>query len=423
MENELGFSSKAYRLNKIAIHLYAQEECLLGAALPFSQISDILYAAKRFDSALWYINKSIGLYEQVGYKGNIDEFYERQSKIYAAMFDYKNALASTAKAKNERERKYTAETTKSIMEIENRYENKLKEEKIRTLTADNLLAEKRTFQNKIIFWSIFLILISVLAGLIAYLKQRANILRQLKEKAMLDKVITQSLENRLKEVQLQALQSQMNPHFIYNALSSIQSLILQEDKENAITYLNDFAQLSRLTLENSRKERIKLKDEIKFLQRYLELESLRHNFQFAYKFEVAPDIDTEIETIPPMLIQPVVENAIKHGLNPKKGGGQLNIRFKITDDESMVCIVEDNGVGRAKSMEGRTTSSYDSISTEVNETRLKLISDQQDLKKRYRMDIQDKYDEYDRPSGTLVVIFFGFVNSNLQISDDKNNNY
>ncbi len=116
-------------------------------------------------------------------------------------------------------------------------------EQIRTLTADKLLTEKRIYQDKIIFWSICVVLHFGTGGVDVYLKQRQNILRQLRDKAALDRTISQTLENQLKQVQLQALQGQMNPHFIYNALSSIQGLILNENKEKAITYLNDFAQL------------------------------------------------------------------------------------------------------------------------------------------------------------------------------------
>lgn len=410
MEKQLRFTAKAYRLNKTAIRLYEQEACLLGAALPFSEISDLLYSKKRFDSALWYINKSIDLYEQVGYKGNIDEFYDRQAKIHESMSDYKMALASTRKAKDAREKKYAAETTRSVIEIENKYENKLKGEQIRTLTADKLLTEKRIYQDKIIFWSIVLFFTSVLVGLMVYLKQRQNILRQLRDKAALDRTISQTLENQLKQVQLQALQGQMNPHFIYNALSSIQGLILNENKEKAIMYLNDFAQLSRLTLENSRKDNIKLKDELFFLRGYLELELLRHRNRFDYTIEVDEAIDTEFETITPMLVQPLVENAIKHGLIPKPTKGSLSIRFQTGDNESdLVCIVEDNGVGRAHAMMAKNES-HNSISTELNEARLRLINEREKQKEKFRIDIEDKFDQANLPAGTKVSVFFTTVN-------------
>lgn len=405
MEKQLGFADKAYRMNKTAIQLYDTDRYLLGAALPYSEVSDILFAKKQYDSSLWYIDRSIDLYEQVGYKGNIDEFYDRRAKIYEAMHDYKSALASTRRSKEEREAKYTAENTRSIMEIETKYENKLKEEQIRALTADKLLAEKESRQNKIVFWGIVLLFVSILAGLTAYLKQRQKILQQYKEKASLDAAITQSLESQLKQVQMQALQAQMNPHFIYNALSSIQGLILKEDKQHAIAYLNDFAQLSRLTLEHSRKDTIKLKDELFFLERYLELEVLRHRNRFDYSIEVDSSIDTDFETVAPMLIQPIVENAINHGLAPKPAKGTLNIQFHLSDDEEeLVCIVEDNGVGRKQAMTAKNRS-HTSLSTEVNEARLKLINERQRLKDKYRIDIEDKFDDANMPAGTRVSVF------------------
>ncbi len=411
MERQLGFNNKAYRLNKTAIQIYEREDFLLGAALPYAEISDLFATKKMDDSALSYINHSIDLYQQVGYKGNIDEFYDRRARIYEGMGDYKNALMSMRTAREARDQKYTAETARSIMEIETKYENKLKEEQIRTLSADKLAIQRKASQEKTIFWGIILIFISILAGLLVYLKQRQKILGQLHQKSILDKAITQTLETQLKHVQLQALQSQMNPHFIYNALSSIQGLILQEDKEKAIGYLNDFAQLSRLTLENSRKDNIKLKDEIIFLRRYLELETLRHNNRFIYSIEVEESIDTDFESIPPMLIQPVIENAIKHGFATKAGMGKLHVRFESDSEGNLICIVDDNGIGRSKASMLRNFA-HNSMSTDINETRLQLIGEQEKMKKKYRIQIDDKFDENNFPAGTRVSIFFSTTSLN-----------
>ena len=141
-----------------------------------------------------------------------------------------------------------------------------------------------------------------------------------------------------------------------------------------------------------------------FLQRYLDLESLRHHNSFDYSIKVDETIDTDFETIPPMLIQPIVENAIKHGLVPRGSRGTLSIRFQMAE-EDLICIVEDNGVGKNQATATKL-SSHHSISTEVNEARLKLMSEQQKLKEKYRIDIEDKYDVNHVSSGTKVVIFF-----------------
>lgn len=199
MERQLGFLEKAYRLNRIAIRLYDQEGFLLGAAHPYSEISDIFYAKKRYDSARWYIEKSIALYEQVGYQGNIDEFYSRLSNVYESMGNHKEALAIMKKVNDAREKKYSAETTRSILEIETKYENKLKAEQIRSLMADKLLAEQRISQNRIIFWGSVLFLVLLSGGLFAYLqqRQRMTIQRQSDESQHEKERISQDLHDNI----------------------------------------------------------------------------------------------------------------------------------------------------------------------------------------------------------------------------------
>ena len=282
MEKELGNMTTAMTLNRIAIRIYAREGCLLSAAFPLSEMADVYYSEKKFDSALYYIDKAIVFIEQVGFKGGVEDFYDRKAMIYEVMHDYRNALSNTKMARKAREEKYTLETARSVAEIENSYENKLKEEKIHTLNAEKELNEKQSSQRTFLLSGVILFLIAAVIGLLTYLRQRQKIVSQLQINTRLDKALSRSLENQLLHAQLQALQGQMNPHFIYNALSSIQGLILGENKEDAITYLNDFTQLSRLTLENSTKDRIKLSNEIKFLQRYLDLESMRHQFKFDF---------------------------------------------------------------------------------------------------------------------------------------------
>lgn len=424
MEKELGFTATAIAINRNAIDIYAREGCLLGAAVPLSEMADIYYTKKKFDSALRYIDKAIAFSEQLGYKGNVEDFYDRKSMIYEAIHDYKNALLNNKIARQARDEKYTLETARSIAEIENSYENKLREEKIHTLKTEKELSEEQASERMLLLSGIILFLTAAVVGLLTYLKQRQKMVSQLQINTRLDKALTRSLENQLLHAQAQALQGQMNPHFIYNALSSIQGLILSENKEGAINYLNDFTQLSRLTLENSTKDRIKLSNEVKFLQRYLDLESLRHQFKFDFKIEVEESLDPELETIPPMLIQPIVENAVKHGLAGKKSKGHLHISFQLQKDElGLICIVEDDGIGRKQAAINKKSSDHHSLSTEMNEARLKLFNAQQKLQGRYRMDIEDKYDQEGRGCGTRVVIYLAPTEKESEKLENDKSNY
>jgi hypothetical protein len=157
-----------------------------------------------------------------------------------------------------------------------------------------------------------------------------------------------SLDQQVAEYEMKALHAQMNPHFIFNSLNSIKEMILHQDTRNASLYLSRFAQLIRLNLEHSRKTFITLRQNIEYLESYLEMEQLRFA-DFNYHVGIRGDIEVDETRIAPMLIQPLVENAIWHGLLPNGGNKQLNILFYI-DEEKLVCEIEDNGIGIRRSL-------------------------------------------------------------------------
>jgi len=155
------------------------------------------------------------------------------------------------------------------------------------------------------------------------------------------------MEQRVVEYRLKALRAQMNPHFIFNSLNSILSFIVNHDAESAHTYLSKFSRLMRLTLESSINESITLADEIASLRFYLELEMLRFDGRFVYEISVDPAIDPRAVALPPMLIQPYAENAIRYGLSHRSSPGRLLIEIRRGENE-IVCSIIDNGIGRAR---------------------------------------------------------------------------
>jgi ligand-binding sensor domain-containing protein/putative methionine-R-sulfoxide reductase with GAF domain/two-component sensor histidine kinase len=154
------------------------------------------------------------------------------------------------------------------------------------------------------------------------------------------------LDHLMKESRLAALQSQMNPHFIFNAMNSIQRFTLENDVENANKYISRFSRLLRMVLQHSEKNAITLEDELQMLQLYLEIESLRMNDAFTFQLEVDEEIETDAVKIPGMTVQPFVENALSHGLAMKPGEKRLLIRFHMPEDRLLLCEVTDNGIGR-----------------------------------------------------------------------------
>jgi ligand-binding sensor domain-containing protein/two-component sensor histidine kinase len=212
---------------------------------------------------------------------------------------------------------------------------------------------------------------------------------------------TARLNTQLIESQLTALKAQMNPHFMFNALTSIQDLIVRQDTHNSARYLSKFATLLRRILETSDMQSICLDDELEVLQLYLELEKLRFGNDFSYQITVDPPVLPSQIYIPSLIIQPFVENAIKHGLLHKKGEKHLHIHFRMAGD--LVCEIVDNGVGRKKSNEIKVRSGYphQSFATHATAKRISLL--QRMSGKNYRVAVEDLENE-GSATGTRVVV-------------------
>lgn len=212
------------------------------------------------------------------------------------------------------------------------------------------------------WWFYLLAMIVVISVVMLIAQQR---LKSVRKKA--------EMKNKLIRSQLTALKAQMNPHFMYNALNSIQDLVIQHDLRNSSIYLSKFSKLMRAVLGASEQQLISVADEIEMLHLYLDLEKLRLGEQFT--FEIILD-DSRIEgmKIPSMLIQPYVENALKHGLLHQKGPKRLTIQFSVT--EELHCLITDNGVGRARADEinRRQRPNHNSFATSATEKRIDLLN-------------------------------------------------
>lgn len=249
------------------------------------------------------------------------------------------------------------------------------------------------------WWFILLIILIISIVVILFARWRINELRQ-KNKLLTDKV-----ENEQKYYQstLKAIRAQMNPHFFYNALNTIQSLIYSNDKRNASNYLSKFSKLTRMILEMTDKDQNSLHDEITALKLYLELEQGRFVDEFNFEIAVNNDIDIHNTSIPPMLIQPYVENAIKHGLLHKRGLKVLKISFLI-NNKTLVVTIDDNGIGRHQSniINKKRISQHQSFSMKANETRLEILNNGRE---RSTIEIIDKFDDSNLSIGTTVIIY------------------
>ncbi|HWR32324.1 MAG TPA: histidine kinase [Chitinophagaceae bacterium] len=213
------------------------------------------------------------------------------------------------------------------------------------------------------------------------------------------------INKMLAESQLMALRAQMNPHFVFNCLNSIQECIVTQKYGEASNYLNKFSKLFRMVLNNSGKNLVTLDEEAEVLRLYLELELMRFEKSFAYSIKTDEKLDSEELLIPSMLVQPYVENALWHGLMHKEGERNLLIAFEKISDEVYRCIIDDNGIGRKKSFELKEqqskTKRHESKGLKISKDRLDVLQ-----KQGYHATLQitDKYDEQQKPLGTTIVI-------------------
>lgn len=210
------------------------------------------------------------------------------------------------------------------------------------------------------------------------------------------------VNKKIAELELQALQSQMNPHFMFNSLNAIQNFILNRTSDDASSYLGKFSKLMRLFLESSRNKYITIAEEIDLIQLYIDMELIRYNNKFTAEI-ICENNQLYNQEIPSMLIQPFVENAINHGLILKKEGGHLLVKFW-NDEEKIYMMVDDDGIGRDKAMEIKKKSiqGYVSRALEITNDRLETMNTLEDLK--LKIEIIDKTDDEGNSTGTRIMI-------------------
>jgi len=234
------------------------------------------------------------------------------------------------------------------------------------------------------------------AGLTVWIRFRA--LRKQQEKEL-------ALNWKLASAEMNALRSQMSPHFIFNALNAVNRFIWSEQPKEASNYLIKFSRLTRRVLENSREQWVSLAEDVKTLRYYLELESVNMEHGLDFNIMVADDVDADAVQVPPMLLQPFVENALKHGLKAKSAKGTISIHVGIEGHE-LKCTIEDDGVGRMETL-AHVREGHTSLGTRITAERIEVINA---LKKtNARFSYVDKKDSSGHGLGTIVILYLPLV--------------
>lgn len=316
------------------------------------KIANAYIAQDKLDEAIPYLEKSIveadmddDLVVQKDATRKLSEVYRNKGEYNKALESYQDyvAVVDSLYVRKEEEISSAAQFNREIANTQNRIssleqERELNQSKYSLAVTEQQLYEETSKRQK---WIIYSLIFGIaLMALTAYLYYRSN--KQ------------QKLANNL--LALKSLRTQMNPHFIFNALNSVNNYIAKSDERSANRFLSEFSVLMRSVLENSEEDFIPLTKELELLELYVKLEHSRFSDKFDYEIDVDQQIDVDAFQIPPMLLQPYIENAIWHGLRYKEEKGLLKIELSQLTNDMVEIRIEDNGIGRKKSAELKTTN-------------------------------------------------------------------
>lgn len=394
--------SKALEYYSLAIESNKRDKNINTKANIYHDMALSFAETKKFQLSLQYIDSASSIYNRIENTQQSVDVEFSKAFILNKKGQYKEAYKQLYEFIELKDSVYSQEKFKQISELETKYKTAEKESEIQKhlaqIAANELeinLEKNKTLTYGILFTLVAIILLIILIFLLRN-KQKHQLVKADMEQQRME------LEGRL-------LRSQMNPHFIFNSLNSIQSYITSNDQYHAEIYLSKFAKLMRTILENSRHAFVSIEQDISNLMIYMELEELRFEGLFKTKIDIDESIDLENTYIPPMLIQPYIENAIIHGLvNANQNKGLLQVKFKILNKHSIKCTIEDNGIGRskAKELKSRGIKPYKSLGMEVTKERMEVISDIN--KVHFEEKIFDIKDETNEAKGTRVELIIPF---------------
>lgn len=377
-----GKLNQAIDLYNQALDIAYAEKDLTTRSETLERLGAIHLLKKNYEKAKEYsydalaIAREIGALEiQIRIQKNLSEILEQTGRENEALQVFKEYTRL-------KDSLFSIDKYKAITEMEVKYETAKQQQQLELLEERTQVQQlKLSRRNRVYTTSLIIV---VLLGVLAYILNR-----------------NQRLKSRHKAIELEQklMRSQMNPHFIFNSLIAIQSYIYQKEAVKAGDYLAKFADLVRITLENSRAEFVPLEKELKMLHAYLELQSLRFEDKFTYDITVFPELVQDQFQIPPMMAQPFIENAIEHGIRHKKGHGVINIGFE-KQNGYFLCRVEDDGVGRERAKEVEKKRKHQSMATSITRERIEILSKREKI--RFGLQITDLKDDSGIPSGTRV---------------------
>jgi len=375
----------------------------------YHNVGTVFQKQRKFANALNYLQRSIEIREQFGSKNQIYNTYRVMSGVYKDIGKTDESLKYMQLYLDYVDSNSTIQAATKIAELSELYRSEQRDRLIlsqadsierqrqdRVLTSAKL--ENSQLRNNFQMYIILaFIIIIVLAGIIGFYRWDQTKIKQQRKEAEMSQTL---------------LRAQMNPHFVFNAMSVIQSYIYENDTVNSSKFLVNFSRLMRLILENSPKEFIPLETEVEILQKYLETQKLRFEDRFDFDIEVSDEIIVQHAVIPPMITQPFIENAIEHGQLHTVEGGFIHISFQRVNDMLQILIL-DNGIGRKGAELNKKSKAHKSMAMNITKDRI------DNLNKKYRTEGFLKIEDYNKTlrTGTKVLISLPYKEENPKSPD------
>jgi tetratricopeptide (TPR) repeat protein len=380
--HRVGNCNEAIRYNLLSKDISIELNEKLNLATVLSNLSACYVKTNNPKVAISLASQAISIYKEIGDLDKEADAHWLLSDAYQHAGDFRSAF-------NEFKAFYSIDSTllnkaksETIFELETKYETAKKDLEITTLSQSASIKDLEIRQKNMTM-VIGAIVVLLIAGFTYFIYRQRTI----------------SQKHKQAELEQRFLRSQLNPHFISNALMAIQNYMLKNDALKAAGYLAKFSKLMREILENSRQEFIPVEDEIQMLKNYLDIHRLRMNESFDYTIEIGENINQQTDAIPPMFVQPFVENAIEHGIANAKDKGAIKLKL-VKDGDYISIEITDNGGGMI--VKEQPSKQHESLSTKIIQERMEVFN--KSLKKKIRLVWDDVLNENGQINGTRVAL-------------------
>ncbi len=344
------------------------------------KMKDLVKAEKNIQKAL-FTAQSISCHV------NMNISFEYLSEIYRLKNNYKKAYEYYKKSIEGREMAHDHRDFLYVNNLNDKYDSEVKNNKIKSLAKENEITKLKLTRNRNI---LIIALVSIaLFGVLLYAIYGQRLLSNEKKILMLEQ---------------EALQSQMNPHFVFNALNSIKLYIINNEQKNAVYYLSKFSKLIRSILESSKIKEVTLLEELNTMNLYMSIENIRFSNEIIYDEEIDSTMNLEKIKVPPLILQPFIENAIWHGLSSKKGRKKIFLSIKKVSDDFIQIEILDNGIGREEAFKIKQSKSINRRSFGLELTKKRLENFSNGFNNHYSLSYTDLKNDKNQPIGTKVIL-------------------